>query len=155
MITKYSEMINEEKVEIEAAGIAVIWNKQLLLVHGTGYGDDEWTIPKGEVDPGENLIEAAIRELEEEIGVKIDKSLLKGQKPAKIVYRSETGKKKRLNFFEIHINDLSEIGLDKPKIDKTKLQLDEVDKSEFFTKKKVESKLDRRMADIIHFVDWN
>lgn len=30
---------------------------------------DFWTIPKGEVEPGESLLEAAIREFQEEVGI--------------------------------------------------------------------------------------
>ena len=31
-----------------------------------------WTIPKGEVEPGEDLLVAAVREFQEEIGIAID-----------------------------------------------------------------------------------
>jgi predicted NUDIX family NTP pyrophosphohydrolase len=31
---------------------------------------DVWTIPKGELEPGEDLLDAAIREFEEEVGIK-------------------------------------------------------------------------------------
>lgn len=34
--------------------------------------DDCWTIPKGEVEPGEELLPTAIREFEEETGIAID-----------------------------------------------------------------------------------
>ena len=33
-----------------------------------------WTIPKGEVEPGEELLAAAIREFQEEIGIAIDRN---------------------------------------------------------------------------------
>lgn len=47
---------------------------QVLLAHPGGQlfknkDDDSWTIPKGEVEPGENLLEAAKREFQEETGV--------------------------------------------------------------------------------------
>jgi predicted NUDIX family NTP pyrophosphohydrolase len=47
---------------------------QVLLAHPGGpffKNKDEgaWTIPKGEIEPGEDLLEAAKREFEEEIGV--------------------------------------------------------------------------------------
>ena len=46
----------------------------VLLVHPGGpffrsKDDGAWSIPKGEVEPGENLLEAALREFGEEIGV--------------------------------------------------------------------------------------
>lgn len=34
--------------------------------------DGHWSIPKGEVDPGEDLLATAIREFEEEVGLAID-----------------------------------------------------------------------------------
>jgi predicted NUDIX family NTP pyrophosphohydrolase len=48
---------------------------QVLLAHPGGplfknKDDDTWTIPKGELDPGEDMLEAAQREFEEETGIK-------------------------------------------------------------------------------------
>ena len=40
----------------------------LFTTRDEGY----WTIPKGEVDPGEDLLATALREFEEEIGIRID-----------------------------------------------------------------------------------
>jgi predicted NUDIX family NTP pyrophosphohydrolase len=37
--------------------------------------DGHWTIPKGEVEPGEDLLATAIREFQEETGIAIDSSL--------------------------------------------------------------------------------
>src|SRR6185295_14861898 len=34
--------------------------------------DGHWTLPKGEVEPGEDLLAAALREFQEEIGIEID-----------------------------------------------------------------------------------
>lgn len=47
---------------------------QVLLAHPGGplfknKDDDAWTIPKGEIEPGEDLLEAAKREFQEETGV--------------------------------------------------------------------------------------
>ncbi len=39
---------------------------EYLLIY-RGYRDD-WTFPKGKVDPGEHIISAAIREVREETG---------------------------------------------------------------------------------------
>lgn len=50
-------------------------NLQVLLVHPGGpfwskKDEGAWTIPKGEVAEGEDLLQTALREFEEEIGVK-------------------------------------------------------------------------------------
>ena len=42
---------------------------EVLLIHRKRY--DDWTLPKGKVDPGETLPECAVREVREETGVTI------------------------------------------------------------------------------------
>jgi 8-oxo-(d)GTP phosphatase len=42
---------------------------EVLLIHRKRY--DDWTLPKGKVDPGETLPECAVREVQEETGVTI------------------------------------------------------------------------------------
>ena len=60
-------------MDIYAAG-AVCWREEkrdllVALVHRVKYED--WTFPKGKVDPGETLAETAVREIKEETGLKI------------------------------------------------------------------------------------
>lgn len=40
-----------------------------LLRQNTGYEDGHYGLPGGHVDPGETIVQAAIREIEEEVGV--------------------------------------------------------------------------------------
>uniref|UniRef100_UPI00358EB122 bis(5'-nucleosyl)-tetraphosphatase [asymmetrical] n=1 Tax=Myxine glutinosa TaxID=7769 RepID=UPI00358EB122 len=47
-------------------------NIEFLLLQ-TSYGDHHWTPPKGHVDPGENDLDTAFRETEEEAGLKPDR----------------------------------------------------------------------------------
>jgi 8-oxo-dGTP diphosphatase len=53
---------------IEAAGGVVVRGGKVALVHRPRY--DDWTLPKGKLDPGESFEEAALREVEEETGVR-------------------------------------------------------------------------------------
>jgi 8-oxo-dGTP pyrophosphatase MutT (NUDIX family) len=53
---------------IEAAGGVVIRDGQVALVHRPRY--DDWTLPKGKLDRGESFEEAAVREVEEETGLR-------------------------------------------------------------------------------------
>lgn len=61
---------------------------QVLLVHPGGpfwskKDEGAWSIPKGEVDDGEDLIDAAIREVEEETGFKVNGEF-RSLKPVKL-----------------------------------------------------------------------
>jgi 8-oxo-(d)GTP phosphatase len=59
-----------EAPPILAAG-AVVLRKgpDVLLVHRPKY--DDWSLPKGKVDPGEHVTAAAVREVEEETGLRV------------------------------------------------------------------------------------
>ena len=53
---------------IDAAGGVVVRDGRVLLVHRPRY--DDWTFPKGKLDAGETFEEAAVREVEEETGLR-------------------------------------------------------------------------------------
>ena len=58
---------------VQAAG-GVVWRRsptgdvEVLLVHRPRY--DDWTVPKGKLDPGEDHAHAALREVAEETGLR-------------------------------------------------------------------------------------
>ena len=54
--------------EIQAAGGVVMRDGRVALVHRPEY--DDWTLPKGKLDPGESFEEAALREVWEETGLR-------------------------------------------------------------------------------------
>ena len=53
---------------VEAAGGVVVRGGEVLLVHRPRY--DDWTLPKGKLDDGESFQDAALREVEEETGLR-------------------------------------------------------------------------------------
>ena len=53
---------------VEAAGGVVVRDGRVALVHRPVY--DDWTLPKGKLDRGESFEEAALREVEEETGLR-------------------------------------------------------------------------------------
>jgi 8-oxo-dGTP diphosphatase len=58
--------------EVQAAG-GVVWRRggdglEIAVVHRPRY--DDWSLPKGKLDPGEGFEEAALREVEEETGLR-------------------------------------------------------------------------------------
>ena len=54
---------------VRAAGAVVVRRGEVLLVHRPKY--DDWSFPKGKLDPGEHPAAAAVREVEEESGVRV------------------------------------------------------------------------------------
>src|SRR5689334_16387231 len=55
--------------DVLAAGAVVLRKGRVLLVHRPRY--DDWSFPKGKLDPGETLPAAAVREVAEETGLDV------------------------------------------------------------------------------------
>ena len=83
---------------IEAAGGAV-WRRtgkgtiKVLLVHRPRY--DDWSLPKGKLDPGESARSAALREVEEETGLRCEA----GPELATIRYDDLKGRAKQVRYW--------------------------------------------------------
>jgi 8-oxo-dGTP diphosphatase len=60
--------IDPEAAEVKAAGGVVIRDGRVALVHRPRY--DDWAFPKGKLDAGESWEDAALREVEEETGLR-------------------------------------------------------------------------------------
>ena len=54
---------------VRAAGAVVLRRGKVLLVHRPRY--DDWSFPKGKLDRGESPVTAAVREVEEETGLRV------------------------------------------------------------------------------------
>ena len=81
---------------IRAAGAllrrAAAGGDELALIHRIKYGD--WTFPKGKLEPGEHVLEAAVREVAEETGVRV----VLGRRISPIRYDSD-GRPKRVDYW--------------------------------------------------------
>jgi 8-oxo-dGTP diphosphatase len=66
---------------------------EILIVHRPAYGD--WSFPKGKLEPGEREEEAAVREVEEETGLRcrLDREL------ATTRYRDARGRPKTVRYW--------------------------------------------------------
>jgi 8-oxo-dGTP diphosphatase len=53
---------------VRAAGGVVLRDGLVAVVHRPEY--DDWSLPKGKLDPGESFEDAALREVEEETGLR-------------------------------------------------------------------------------------
>jgi 8-oxo-dGTP pyrophosphatase MutT (NUDIX family) len=64
--------------KVDSAGILLKNKNRFFLAHSTGSSKNQgWGIPKGRIDEGETLKDAAVRETREECGLKIDPSDIK------------------------------------------------------------------------------
>ncbi len=82
-----------EMDEIVASGGVVIDTKSadsplVLLVHRPEY--DDWSFPKGKLDAGETIEQAALREVKEETG--LDCRIIQSLSPIRYSYRNRSGR---------------------------------------------------------------
>ena len=68
---------------------------EIVLVHRSAY--DDWTFPKGKLDPGESERQAALREVEEETSLVC--SL--GREAGVTSYRDPAGRPKTVHYWEM------------------------------------------------------
>ena len=90
-------------MEIFAAG-ALCWKEEgkdllVAIIHRRRYTD--WSFPKGKVDPGETLAEAAVREIKEETGLKIKL----GVPLSTVSYPIEKSKTKVVHYWAARVSD--------------------------------------------------
>lgn len=88
---------------VYAAG-GVLWRRvddklRILLIHRTRYRD--LTLPKGKVDPGESLVETAVREIFEETGIRVALGLPVGVSR----YRLAKGREKIVHYWAAEATD--------------------------------------------------
>jgi 8-oxo-dGTP diphosphatase len=77
----------------------------VLLVHRPAY--DDWTFPKGKLDRGETDEECALREVEEETGLRCRL----GRELGSTTYRDAKGRQKRVRYWLMEV-EAGELGFD-------------------------------------------
>ncbi len=96
-------MTGDSEAEVFAAG-GVVWRPaddglEVVLVHRPRY--DDWSLPKGKLDPGESFEEAALREVEEETGLRCELGRLVGE----TTYRDNKDRLKLVRFWAMRAGD--------------------------------------------------
>jgi len=84
---------------VRAAGGVVMRDGEIAVVHRPKY--DDWSLPKGKLDPGEDWAEAAVREVEEETGVR---ARIVGELPP-TRYRDRKGRPKVVRWYRMDVED--------------------------------------------------
>jgi 8-oxo-dGTP diphosphatase len=89
--------VDPDAAEVKAAG-GVVWRRdgdglELAVAHRPRY--DDWSLPKGKLDPGESWEDAALREVEEEIGLRCRL----GEELDPVGYRDRKGRAKVVRYW--------------------------------------------------------
>jgi 8-oxo-dGTP diphosphatase len=90
--------VEPDAAEVKAAG-GVVWRRraddglEVAIIHRPRY--DDWSLPKGKLDKGESWEDGALREVEEEIGVRC--SL--GDELGAIAYTDHKGRAKVVRYW--------------------------------------------------------
>ena len=87
-----------ERFKLIATVYLVLRQRDKILLArrcNTGFHDGEYSLPAGHLDSRETLVEAVVREAEEEIGIRLNRNRLR---LGHVMHRKE-GKEEKINFF--------------------------------------------------------
>jgi 8-oxo-dGTP diphosphatase len=96
--------MDPDAAEVKASG-GVVWRPgpdgtaELVVVHRPRY--DDWSLPKGKLDPGEGWEEAALREVWEEVGLRCTP----GAELPPVFYRDSKGRDKAVRYWLMEPED--------------------------------------------------
>jgi ADP-ribose pyrophosphatase YjhB (NUDIX family) len=143
------ESLITEKKQLElSAGLAIIQKGTILLGHPKG---QEWygtySIPKGHVEEGEDILQAAIRETREEVGITVDINDVIGLDPYFIDYKDKNGELYKRVYYYI-VNPAETIQNDSIRPDKT-----ELDWAGFILKDAAEVRIFWRLKPILDHIN--
>ena len=95
--------MDPDAAEVKASG-GVVWRRsqdriEVVVVHRPRY--DDWSLPKGKLDKGESWEQAALREVEEEVGLRCRL----GAELAPARYRDNKGRDKAVRYWLMEPED--------------------------------------------------
>jgi len=95
--------MDPDAAEVKASG-GVVWRRaqdriEVVVVHRPRY--DDWSLPKGKLDKGESWEQAALREVEEEVGLRCRL----GGELTPVGYRDNKGRDKAVRYWLMQPED--------------------------------------------------
>ncbi len=85
--------------QVRAAGGVIVRDGKVAVVHRPRH--DDWSLPKGKLDEGESWEEAAVREVEEETGMR---ARITGELDS-AYYKDSKGRDKRVRWYRMDVVD--------------------------------------------------
>jgi len=144
----------------KSAGILIYRKKnnkiQIFLVHPGGpfwknKNLNSWSIPKGEIENGEDIRKTAFRELKEETGI-----ILNEEDKEKIFYLGEVRGQNKIVYVFILEKDLGDEIKIKSNLAKTKFgEFPEIDRGEYFDLNVAKEKLVSYQKELIEMIKLN
>lgn len=130
-------LLKEYKENIEElSGFMIIIDNKILLVKPKKFKGikHKWSIPKGKIE-GNDKFKSALKELEEETGIKLNNNIKLKTKKINIYYKKSNNLKKlTVYILRLNLNDLN-VDLDhKWEVEKEHILGHEIYKAKFFTK---------------------
>jgi 8-oxo-dGTP diphosphatase len=96
-----TDLESNENPEVRAAGGVLVRSgpdgPEVAVIHRPKYGD--WSLPKGKLDDGEDYEQAALREVEEETGMRAEL----GPELSPISYRDRKGRTKLVRYWLMRV----------------------------------------------------
>jgi 8-oxo-dGTP diphosphatase len=84
---------------LAAGGVVVRDDGRVAVIHRPRY--DDWSLPKGKLDPGESFEDAALREVEEETGIRCEL----GDFLHEVTYRDHKDREKLVRYWAMEAGD--------------------------------------------------
>jgi len=98
-----TDLESSDEPQVRAAGGVLIRSgagePEVAVIHRPKYSD--WTLPKGKLDRGETYEQAALREVEEETGMKAEL----GRELSAVSYRDRKGRSKLVRYWQMRALD--------------------------------------------------
>ena len=131
----------------KSSGLLIIKNNKVLLGHPT---NASWfgrhSIPKGRLEEGEDELDAAIRETQEEVGITIKKEEINTEQHF-IEYKDGNGKiYKVVYYYIVNVTDYPDI------LPKEQLQIEEIDWAGFMTYEEASTRMFWRLKPMLDFI---